>query len=77
MVPMRDGVRLSTDLYFPVDAAGPYSTILMRTPYGKDREAPYRGAIPLFVDAGYAVAFQDTRGRGVSEGSGALRARPS
>jgi putative CocE/NonD family hydrolase len=73
MVPMRDGVRLSTDVYFPADAEGPYSTILMRTPYGKDREAPYRGSIPLFVEAGYAVAFQDTRGRGVSEGEYTVR----
>lgn len=73
MVPMRDGVRLSTDLYFPADATAPYSTILIRTPYGKDREPPYRGAIPLFVEAGYAVAFQDTRGRGVSEGEYTLR----
>ena len=73
MVPMRDGVRLSTDLYFPTDATGPYSTILIRTPYGKDREPPYRGAIPLFVEAGYAVAFQDTRGRGVSEGEYTVR----
>ena len=66
MVPMRDGVRLSTDLYFPADATGPFSTVLMRTPYGKDRDPPYRGTIPLLVEAGYAVAFQDTRGRGVS-----------
>ena len=23
LVPMRDGVRLSTDVYFPIDASGP------------------------------------------------------
>ena len=49
MVPMRDGVRLSTDLYFPAGAEGPVSTILMRTPYGKDREYPYGSTIPLLV----------------------------
>ena len=32
MVPMRDGVRLATDLYRPTDIAGPLPTILMRTP---------------------------------------------
>ncbi len=73
MVPMRDGVRLSTDLYFPAGAQGPYSTILMRTPYGKDQEYPYGGSIPLLVEAGYAVAFQDTRGRFASEGEYTVR----
>ena len=68
MVPMRDGVRLSTDLYFPAGAEGPFSTILMRTPYGKDREYPYGGTIPLLVEAGYVFVFQDTRGRFGSEG---------
>ena len=73
MVPMRDGVRLATDLYFPPDAVGPVSTILMRTPYGKDREYPYGGTIQMFVEAGYAVAFQDTRGRYDSEGEFTVR----
>ena len=35
MVPMRDGVRLATDLYRPTDLTGPLPTILMRTPYNK------------------------------------------
>ena len=73
MVPMRDGVRLATDLYFPPNAVGPVSTILIRTPYGKDREYPYGGTIPMFVEAGYAVAFQDTRGRYDSEGEFTVR----
>ena len=34
-VPMRDGVRLSTDLYFPVGAEGKLPVILERTPYDK------------------------------------------
>ena len=74
MVPMRDGVRLATDLYFPADAAGaPLSTIMIRTPYGKDREYPYGGTIPMFVEAGYAFVFQDTRGRFASEGDYTVR----
>ena len=72
-VAMRDGVGLSTDLYFPPNAVGPVSTILIRTPYGKDREYPYGGMIPMFVEAGYAVAFQDTRGRYDSEGEFTVR----
>ena len=33
-VPMRDGVRLSANVFRP-PASGRYPTILMRTPYGK------------------------------------------
>ena len=36
LVPMRDGVRLATDIMIP-DRAGPFPAILTRTPYGKDR----------------------------------------
>ena len=35
MVPMRDGVRLSTDLYFPEGAGEKLPVILVRTPYNK------------------------------------------
>ena len=59
MVPMRDGVRLATDLYFPADGAPPFSTIMIRTPYGKTREYPYGGVVPMLVEAGYAVAYQE------------------
>jgi predicted acyl esterase len=31
-VPMRDGVRLSTDLYFPEKIEGPLPVVLIRTP---------------------------------------------
>jgi putative CocE/NonD family hydrolase len=68
MVPMRDGVRLATDLYFPTDATAPFSTIMIRMPYGKTREYPYGGVVPMLVEAGYVVAYQDTRGRAESEG---------
>ena len=67
-VPMRDGVRLSTDLYFPVGVEGKVPVILVRTPYGKDGTYPYGGMIPLLVQQGYIVAIQDARGRYESEG---------
>ena len=39
MVPMRDGVRLATDIYRPARAGKPveerFPSILERTPYGK------------------------------------------
>ncbi len=64
-VPMRDGVRLATDVYRP-DVARRVPAILVRTPYGKPRQLiPYYRA---FVDRGYAVVIQDVRGRYGSEG---------
>ena len=32
-VPMRDGVRLSADVYLPDDGDGPWPVLLSRTPY--------------------------------------------
>ena len=68
MVPMRDGVRLSTDVYRPKGVSGALPTILIRLPYNK---ATYRGAtVPaaFFASHGYAVAVQDVRGKFASEG---------
>lgn len=67
-VPMRDGVRLSTDLYFPESVGGKLPVIMMRSPYGKDGAYPYGGITPLLVQQGYIVAVQDARGRFESEG---------
>src|SRR5512140_1171103 len=64
-VPMRDGVRLSTNIYRP-DAPGRFPVLLMRSPYGNggagNTEAGYA------VSHGYVVVLQDTRGRYESEG---------
>jgi len=68
MVPMRDGVRMSTDVYRPKGVAGPLHTVLIRLPYNK---ATYGGAtVPasFFASHGYAVAVQDVRGKFASEG---------
>ena len=68
MAPMRDGVRLATDVYLPngeTTPPGPFPTILIRHPYGKSRSA---APAEFFTTHGYAVAIQDTRGRYDSEG---------
>jgi putative CocE/NonD family hydrolase len=65
MVPMRDGVRLATDLYFPLSGSPPWPAILIRTPYMKERYAEYTR---MFTSHGYVVAVQDVRGRFASEG---------
>jgi len=52
MVPMRDGVRLATDIYRPsrggVAESGRFPTILVRTPYTRSYRA--EGAEPVVVD---------------------------
>ena len=63
-VPMRDGVKLATDVYRP-EGDGKYPVILIRTPYKKEvqeLEGMY------YARRGYAVAVQDVRGRFASPG---------
>ncbi|HEX5139990.1 MAG TPA: CocE/NonD family hydrolase [Dehalococcoidia bacterium] len=73
MMPMRDGVRLATDLYLPDGATEPLPTLLTRTPYSKSR-VPAAGRTgdadfgAYFAKRGYAVVVQDVRGRYASEG---------
>ncbi len=71
MVPMRDGVKLATDVYLPgrngVAVDGRFPVVLARTPYGK--RAGMSGCAPEhYIPLGYVVVRQDTRGRGGSEG---------
>ncbi len=63
-VPMRDGVKLSTDVYRP-DAPGRYPVVISRTPYNK---AGLRGVSEYFAERGYVALAQDVRGRFESEG---------
>ena len=65
-VPMRDGVKLSTDIYFP-DVTGPVPTVLIRTPYNNNNDGVVEDCM-FFASRGYAVATQDVRGRWDSEG---------
>lgn len=71
MIPMRDGVRLATDIYRPAMGAevaeGRLPTVLERTPYNKERgDFPEKGN--YFTRRGYVLAVQDCRGRFKSEG---------
>jgi len=72
-IPMRDGKKLFTAVYAPKDTAHAYPIMLMRTPYGI---APYgAGNYPMSLGPsdelsrdGYIFAYQDVRGRMMSEG---------
>ena len=72
MVPMRDKVCLATDVYLPTKDGQVVSdrlpTVLMRTPYGKAKGEKGSSDARYFASHGYAVVFQDTRGRYKSEG---------
>src|SRR5215472_3401482 len=62
----RDGVTLRADVYRP-DSPGRFPVLLSRLPYDKSqRRRP--GDIDVFVDHGYVVIMQDTRGRFASGG---------
>ncbi len=65
-VPMRDGVRLSADLYRP-PAGELFPTLLCRTIYDNQRPREVDWAV-RFARHGYAVVLQDCRGRYDSEG---------
>ena len=64
MVPMRDGVKLATDLYHPA-GNGPFPVILARTPYAK---GGFKSQLTALAKEGYVGVAQDCRGRFDSEG---------
>jgi uncharacterized protein len=68
-IPMRDGIRLCADIYRPVNDI-PVPAILVRLPYDKDDLMMHMEAVvPVrAAEQGYAVVYQDTRGRYRSEG---------
>jgi putative CocE/NonD family hydrolase len=72
-IPMRDGKRLYTAVYVPKDTSQTWPILLTRTPYnvkpyGADQYRDTLGPSPLFTKAGYIFAYQDVRGRWMSEG---------
>ncbi|REG81356.1 CocE/NonD family hydrolase [Algoriphagus antarcticus] len=73
MMPMRDGVRLATDIYRP-KGEGEYPIVFSRTPYnfntwgdGEMNTRTMQSAID-WVKKGYAFVVQNERGRYFSEG---------
>jgi uncharacterized protein len=67
MVPMRDGVRLATDVDIPAKAKDKMPAILFRSPYTRQLGGAL-GMFRGFVGNGYVIVSQDTRGRFDSEG---------
>ncbi|MFO1062371.1 MAG: CocE/NonD family hydrolase [Pirellulales bacterium] len=74
-IPTRDGKKLFTSVYVPnnLHANERYPILLMRTPYsvapyGLDKYKSTLGPSIEFEKSGYIFAFQDVRGRYMSEG---------
>lgn len=72
MVPMRDGIRLATDIYFPAERGTPlpgrHPAIIHRTPYDKSAVEQTLGYCRWFAARGYIAVIQDCRGTFRSEG---------
>jgi putative CocE/NonD family hydrolase len=77
LIPMRDGTRLSGNLYLP-RGAGPVPAIVIYTPYLKDRlSGTFNDRKLHFVRRGYACIDVDVRGIGGSDGIMAPPLSPS
>ena len=75
MMPMRDGVRLATDVYRPKNVSGKVPVIWVRTPYNFNYwdvpngvPADMKAALTA-VKHGYAYVIQNERGHFFSEGN--------
>jgi uncharacterized protein len=82
MMPMRDGVRLATDIYRP-KTDKPVPIIFSKTPYnfnswgnGEMRTGTYQAALDA-VSRGYAYVVQNERGRFFSEGTWDILGTPT
>jgi len=71
-VRMRDGVKLATYVWLPREST-PHPTLLIRSPYGlhygPEKDTFKRYKLQAYVDHGYALVIQDTRGTGESAGT--------
>ena len=78
MIPMRDGVKLNTNIFVPKNAGVALPIILERTPYNAPEiPRPWaEGKFKALAADGYIFAFQDIRGRYKSEGQFVMQRPP-
>lgn len=78
MIPMRDGIRLHTVIFSPVNAKHDYPILIQRTPYGANPGGANDSAFSVFamgknlssmLSEGYFFVVQDIRGKYQSEGA--------
>jgi putative CocE/NonD family hydrolase len=73
MIPMRDRVKLYTQVYIPKDTSRTYPILFLRTPYsvrnyGLTNYRNRLGPSDLFAEEGFIFVYQDVRGKFKSEG---------
>jgi len=73
MIPMRDGVKLYTQVYTPKDQSQKYPIMLFRTPYSVRYYLPKitrrtLGPNEQYAEEGFIFVYQDVRGKFKSEG---------
>src|SRR5262249_49615830 len=78
MIPMRDGVRLYTQIDSPSTATERLPILLLRTPYGLGNLTAEQVATALseLSEGGYILVRQDIRGRFKSEGEFVMLRQP-
>jgi putative CocE/NonD family hydrolase len=78
LIPMRDGVRLNTQVYAPSQTGERLPLLLLRTPYGIGElsSAQLTAALPELTADGYVIVQQDIRGRFKSEGEFVMLRQP-
>jgi len=78
MIPMRDGIRLYTVIFSPVNSKVPVPIMITRTPYGASFRIPDDTVVAItrnnfnyynMAREGYIFVFQDIRGKYKSEGT--------
>jgi len=77
MMPMRDGIRLATDIYTPKNTSGKIPAIFVKSPYNENtlKRSSLRMA-KLAIENGYAFIVQNERGRYYSEGDWEILGNP-
>jgi putative CocE/NonD family hydrolase len=76
MIPMRDGIKLFTEIITPVNSKTPVPVLITRTPYGAKTGFPTDTSFAInsftyiadLAKDGYIFVFQDIRGKYKSEG---------
>jgi len=78
MIPMRDGVKLYTQVDAPAHSTEPLPLLILRTPYGLgDLKADQVAtALTELSEDGYIIVRQDIRGRFKSEGQFVMLRQP-
>jgi len=78
MIPMRDGVRLNTQVFMPTRSDEKFPFLMIRTPYGIGNltSEQLAAAMRELTEDGYIVVQQDIRGRFKSEGQFVMLRQP-